>query len=87
MSEVERLSPAASARATAESPLCREAVVTVRLSCPTPGRIGPVLDELVPLLQEAVKIMCDGGVEASVEVPGYHQTFYGWESDLDDAVA
>lgn len=75
MSEVERLSPAASAKATTESPLRREAVVTVRLTGPTPGRIGPVLDELVPLLREAVEIMCEGGVEAAVEVPGYHQTF------------
>lgn len=87
MSEVERLSPDASARATAESPLWREAVVTVRLTCPTPGRIGPVLDELVPLLQEAVEIMRDGGVEAAIEVPGYHRVFYGWEADVDDAVA
>lgn len=70
--------------ATAASPLVRKAEITIRLCAPTPGLLGPALDQLMPLLDEIAGILADGAITATVELPGYHETFYGLESDEDD---
>lgn len=62
----------------------REVMVQVHLAAPAPGQLGPMLDELVPLLREAAEVLRRGGVQAEIDIPGYHQAFYGWESDEDD---
>jgi hypothetical protein len=62
----------------------RSVTVEVLLTSSTPGRIGRVLDDLVPLLKEAAQALCTGGIETEIQVPGYHETFYGYEADQDD---
>lgn len=58
--------------------MAREVVVKVHLRAPTGGRIGPVLDQIRAFAEQA-------GLLVDMEVPGYHDTFYGLESDQDDA--
>lgn len=58
--------------------MAREAVVTLTLCAPLPGQIGLVVDQIEALLREAEM------VSATLVIPGYHQTFYGVESDQDD---
>ena len=55
----------------------RDVTVTITLCAPVPGKIGSVLDQITPLINQ-------GMVSGEMHVPGYHQTFYGWESDQDD---
>lgn len=62
----------------------REASVHVNLHAVSPGKIGPVLDLLVPVLQEILGALLVEGVTGEVEIPDYHQVFYGWEDDQDD---
>jgi hypothetical protein len=84
MSELNVL-PASDARAAAkDDPMAREATVSIKFCSPTPGRIGAVLDEVLPLLQEIVRTLADPAVSAEVLAPGWHETFYGLESDEDD---
>jgi hypothetical protein len=80
---VHRYSADDAARRNAENR--REASVTIHLTAPTGGRIGPVLDELLPILNEIVGVLATDGVKVElVPVAGYHDTFYGHESILDD---
>jgi hypothetical protein len=62
----------------------RNVTVEVLLTSPTPGRIGRVLDDLTSLLEEITQVLCTGGIETQIRVPGYHKTFYGYEADQDD---
>lgn len=84
MSELNVL-PAADARAAAEhDPMAREATVSIKLCSPTPGRIGAVLDEMLPLLRQITQMLSDPAVGAEILAPGWHKTFYGYEDDRDD---
>jgi hypothetical protein len=55
----------------------RDVTVTLTLRSPLPGQVGTVLDQLSALINQ-------GMVSGEMHVPGYHQVFYGWESDEDD---
>jgi hypothetical protein len=86
MTVVQRVDPEAAARV--QERRRREATVTITLTAPGPGRIGAVLDELLPVLQEIVGLLAVDGVRGEVAaVQGYHDTFYGLESDQDDGPA
>lgn len=62
--DLQQFSPEDSARMTVES--SREATVTITLTAPTGGRIGAVLDTLLPVLQEIVGVLAADGVRANV---------------------